>query len=118
MTRTLVLTFLGRVDDARALIETPVPYPLGHSLSLLLDGDRPAIVGRRPDCDLLLADPTVGQRAVSLVGRDGGVWLDDLGAGGGSFLLRDSRLIERPSGPLQPGDRLGIGCLLFAVTGV
>lgn len=46
----------------------------------------PVVVGREPDCAVLLSDPTVSRRHASLSPADGGWLLRDLSSGNGTYL--------------------------------
>lgn len=64
-------------------------------------------VGRSPGCGVALTDDTfVSQVHARVFGRDGLVWVEDLGSTNGTY-VNDAR-IDAPV-PLRPGDRLQVG---------
>ena len=73
---------------------------------------QPFTVGRNPDNDFCVANPTVSKRHAELVLTEGGLRVRDLGSTNGTFLngqrVRD---LER----VQDGDRLQFGSTLFTV---
>lgn len=85
-------------------------------------GDEPArqqnlqgsetIVGRRGDCDIVLANATVSRRHARIFSEDGTYYVDDLGSSRGTFLNED-RVVTRV--PLREGDwiRIADAVLVF-----
>ena len=90
---------------------------LGHAeepLLLALDwsgAQAELIVGRHPDCDLVLVEPTVSRCHARLVFRDGTWILHDLESKNGTLL--NGRLVRRCA--LAPGDLLDVGGLRLLV---
>jgi hypothetical protein len=77
-------------------------------LVLALDwagGDEDLVIGRGPDCDVVLADRSVSREHARLVCRDGTWVVQDLASTNGTFVN------EAPVGRCQlaPGDRLRLG---------
>ena len=70
----------------------------------------PISVGRGADCDLRLKSWRVGRYHARIERRPAGVFIDDLGTLGGTFVY-GHRIAQY--GPLQPADEIIIGpCLL------
>lgn len=63
------------------------------------------VVGRSPDCDLVLADPSVSRRHARLLPRGGELLVEDLGSSGGTFV--NGQRVERAAA--GPGDVLRFG---------
>lgn len=79
----------------------------GEHVSIDLEG-REMVIGRLPDCDIVLAKPYVS-RQHARVFRENGTWyVEDLGSSGGTFLNR-MPLAQR--GTLVDSDEIGIGDL-------
>jgi CheY-like chemotaxis protein len=92
--------------------------PLGPSCS---DGDDPGpitvahfpfVVGRHPDCDHRINDPTISRRHCAFTARGGRVWVEDLGSRNGTRLNGEPLTEARPLGG---GDRLDLHHLHFQV---
>ena len=75
----------------------------GTSLAL---GTSPVVVGRSPDCSLVLDDDYASGRHARLFPRDGRWWVEDLGSTNGTLLGRDP--LGAPA-PVQAGSQLRIG---------
>jgi subtilisin family serine protease len=70
-----------------------------------------ALIGRAPDCAVLLeGDATVSRRHARLSLSGGQVVLEDLGSSHGTFV--NNRRIDRPT-LLRPGDTIGVGQTLL-----
>jgi hypothetical protein len=67
--------------------------------------ERPAIVGRAPQADVRILDPSVGRLAVRLTVTADGLRADDLDSGGGSALDGEAR----PHGLVRDGAVLRVG---------
>jgi len=67
---------------------------------------KPVVVGRRPDCDLVLADPSVSRQHARFYSREGRWWVADLGSAGGTW-VNDQRLEGERA--LAPDDRIVVG---------
>lgn len=79
----------------------------GEHVSVELEG-REMVIGRLPECDIVLAKPYVSRRHARVF-RESGTWyVEDLGSAGGTFLNR-TPLTQR--GTLVDGDEIGIGDL-------
>ncbi|WP_299036846.1 FHA domain-containing protein [uncultured Pseudokineococcus sp.] len=75
----------------------------GTSLAL---GGGPVLVGRSPECALVLDDDYASGRHARLFPRDGRWWVEDLGSTNGTLLGRDP--LGAPA-PLPAGSQLRIG---------
>ena len=75
--------------------------------------DRPIILGRQPDCDIVLDDSNVSRRHAEIVLRDGDIVLTDLGSTNGT------RVNGSPirSSVLSSGDAVQIGLSRMTVEG-
>lgn len=76
-----------------------------------LAGER-VVVGRSPDCDLVLDDPRVSKRHAALSRRDGRWWIEDLGSTNGTVV--DGRPLHAPTA-LTPGGRIELGGTMLEV---
>jgi hypothetical protein len=97
------------VDRHRARAGAGVPDML-----LALDwsgGCEELVIGRLPDCDVVITDETVSRRHAQLTFRDEGWILQDLNSTNGTRL--NGQRVGRCR--LRPGDRLGLGSQLLRV---
>jgi FHA domain-containing protein len=93
--------------------------PVGRSarepdILLALDwsgGCEELVIGRHPDCDVVIGDETVSRRHAQLTFRDEGWIVQDLRSTNGTRL--NGRSVGRCR--LRPGDRLGLGSQLLRV---
>ena len=69
-------------------------------------GQAPVLVGRAPECTLVLTDDYASGRHARLYPEDGRWYVEDLGSTNGTFLGRDK--VTRPT-PVEPGTQLRIG---------
>lgn len=95
--RTTLVTEAGG-PEAPALIG-----PGGERITL---GDDPVVIGRQPDCDLVLADERASRQHASVEPRDGGYVVVELGSMNGTSVNGvpvDDDVV------LQDGDLIGIG---------
>jgi pSer/pThr/pTyr-binding forkhead associated (FHA) protein len=76
----------------------------------VLATDRVTVLGRHPDCDVVLAHVTVSRRHVEIRPVEDGLVLADLGSFNGTY--RNSQPVD--SAVLADGDDLAIG--IFRVT--
>lgn len=79
----------------------------GEHVSIALEG-REVIIGRLPDCEIVLAKPYVSRQHARVFRENGAWYVEDLGSSGGTFLNR-MPLAQR--GTLVDGDEIGIGDL-------
>ena len=86
---------------------------------VLVDGqrvritDRPIVLGRQPDCDIVLDDSNVSRRHAEIVVRDGEIVLTDLGSTNGTKVNGSSVR----SCALRAGDAVQIGLSRMMVEG-
>ena len=74
-------------------------------------GDRPIVIGRAPDCDIVVQDGTVSRRQCQLRQRDASLLLEDLG-GQNPVLVNGRPVVESR---LNAGDLIAVGSALFQV---
>ncbi len=79
----------------------------GTTLSLMDSG---VLLGRNPECTLVLDDDFASGRHARIFRRDGGWFVEDLGSTNGTF-LESSRLTEPK--PVEVGSTLRIGKTIF-----
>ncbi|RMH67835.1 MAG: FHA domain-containing protein [Actinomyces sp.] len=112
------------VPGPRPPVEAPPPSSPGGVTRLValapparagrvwdLAGDR-VVVGRSPDCDVVLDDPRVSKRHAALRRRDGRWWIEDLGSTNGTVV--DGRPLHAPAA-LTPGGRIELGGTMLEV---
>ncbi|UER55538.1 FHA domain-containing protein [Kineosporiaceae bacterium SCSIO 59966] len=75
----------------------------GTTLTL---GSSPVLIGRAPECTLVLTDEYASGRHARLFPRDGRWWVEDLGSTNGTRLGRSP--VTAPT-PVEPGQQLRIG---------
>lgn len=69
-------------------------------------GQAPVLIGRAPECTLVLTDEYASGRHARLFPRDGRWWVEDLGSTNGTTLGRTP--VKDPV-PVEPGQQLRIG---------
>ena len=74
-------------------------------------GEKPIVLGRAPESDLVLADGKASRRHCGIRAWDGDFYLKDLQSKNGTF-LNGQRVDEMVK--LQPGDRIRVGALVFS----
>jgi hypothetical protein len=97
------------LSSLTADLESAWRAPRIPRLALPMD-EHPITVGRSPDCDCLLGDPSVSRRHAELA-RDGDLWvLRDLGSRNGTWLngVRVTGAAE-----VRPGDTVTLGGVRF-----
>lgn len=80
----------------------------GSPVLLALDwdgGDDELLIGRNPNCDIVLSGPAVSRQHARLIFRDGGWILQDLDSTNGTLV--NGALVRQCT--LEPGDRVVIG---------
>jgi hypothetical protein len=80
----------------------PVDGPVGRVVPL----DRPLLIGRRPDCDLILQDDAVSGHHARIAWDSDGWEVEDLESTNGTYL--NARRVSRPV-RLRTGDALRVG---------
>jgi pSer/pThr/pTyr-binding forkhead associated (FHA) protein len=85
----------------------------GPAAGLQLVLDRPVVIGRSPDVDLVLEDGEVSRRHARVApAADGSAVVEDLGSANGTFVNHNE--VHTPA-RLSPGDELLIGVTLIEV---
>ena len=74
--------------------------------------DRPCLIGRAEECDIVLKDTSVSRRHARLTQRDEHYWLEDLNSVNLTYLNNQRLTPDRPA-PLKDGDLLRLGRLLL-----
>jgi Protein of unknown function (DUF3662)/FHA domain len=96
----------GKVDIVASFFEGDVRPMLvladGTSLPI---GRSPIVIGRLPECGVVLSDTNVSRRHAQVVMDDGEIMVSDLGSTNGTFV--NGRRITRAA--IRPGDELSIG---------
>ena len=64
------------------------------------------VMGRAPECELLLEDTYVSQQHARIFGKNGSWYVEDLGSTNGTF-VNDQKLAAPAM--VQPGDRIRVG---------
>jgi len=99
--------------------KTPPPAPVappGPSSVLIYEQDKgkprsvkvaaSMVMGRAPECELMLDDTYVSQQHARLFGKNGSWYVEDLGSTNGTF-VNEQRLAAPAM--VQPGDRIRVG---------
>lgn len=105
---------MARARLAAAAVSARSALAAPPSLLLALDwsgSPGELIIGRHPDCDLVLHDATVSRYHARLVYRDGAWVIQDLESRNGTVL--NGHAVKRAL--LRPGDRLDLGELRLEV---
>jgi pSer/pThr/pTyr-binding forkhead associated (FHA) protein len=95
--------------------DEPREIALGQVMEVPLEFERPCIVGKAPNADLVVAAPTVGRQVARLTLMRDGVWVQDLLSGGGSSLEMNGVVTDRPHCRIRHGAILRIGGVAFRV---
>jgi pSer/pThr/pTyr-binding forkhead associated (FHA) protein len=93
---------------------TPPPPPGPTTVMVYADGIKPRtlpltasmIMGRAPECELLLEDTYVSQQHARLFGKNGAWYVEDLGSTNGTYV--NEQKLAAPA-MVQPGDRIRVG---------
>ena len=64
------------------------------------------VIGRAPECELLLDDTYVSQQHARIFGKNGSWYVEDLGSTNGTFV--NEQKLAAPA-MVQPGDRIRVG---------
>ena len=102
-TTAMTATTTDLVADAQLQVQSegrrapPLRFPAGRS---------PLVIGRAPDVDVVLADPSVSRRHARLSAYDGAWWVEDLGSANGVRV--DGRRVSGAQ-RLRGGEWLGFG---------
>jgi S-DNA-T family DNA segregation ATPase FtsK/SpoIIIE len=73
------------------------------------------VIGRSPDCDLVLADPDVSRRHAAVTVTGGGITVRDLQSTNGTRV--DGHPVDEDGTALAPGEVLHVGDSFISVTG-
>jgi hypothetical protein len=96
----------GRVDIVASFFEGEVQpnlvLPDGKTVAI---SHEPLVIGRAPECGVVLGDTNVSRRHAQVALHDGAVVVTDLGSTNGTFL--NGRRVTRAT--VRPGDELSIG---------
>jgi pSer/pThr/pTyr-binding forkhead associated (FHA) protein len=95
-------------------VAAPAAPPGPTSLVVYADGAKPRtvklsasmVVGRSPDCELLIDDTYASQQHARLFGKGGAWYVEDLGSTNGTY-VNDQKLASPAM--IQPGDRIRVG---------
>src|SRR5262245_31084951 len=90
------------------------PLQQSHDVPALFGSRERLVIGRAPDCDLVLAHPTVSRYHALLERRPDGLWILDLVSVNG-VSVGGQRVSEAVR--LQDGQHVGIGPFLLTLTG-
>jgi hypothetical protein len=91
------------------------PAPAGPtSLVVYADDTKPRtvklaasmVIGRSPDCELLVEDTYASQQHARIFGKNGSWYVEDLGSTNGTY-VNDQKLVAPAM--IQPGDRVRVG---------
>lgn len=93
----------------------PEDMTLGDAIVIDLDRSKPVIVGKAPNVDVVLSAPSVGRRVIMLSLEPDGIWVRDLGSGGGSSVEIDGVITHRPDCRCPDQALLRIGRVAFRV---
>lgn len=95
--------------------QPPQGVSAGDSFQFALKLLDSMIIGRAPGVDFRVVAPSVGMRVVRLTVQKEGIWVEDLGSGGGSAVVIHGVTITRPACYLTDGAILRIGTLSFRI---
>ena len=76
--------------------------------------ERDVVLGRDPDCDIRVPDGDISRKHCRLLIKKGKLYVQDLQSRNGTYV--NDQLIETET-PLQPGDQLRVGPMLFELAG-
>jgi ABC-type multidrug transport system ATPase subunit len=96
------------------LLSTRVACHERLELATLFAGKTRVLIGRAPDCDLVLSHPSVSRYHARIDRRPDGLYLNDPGSTNGVWLA-GRRITEATR--IHDGDRVGIGPYLLALSG-
>ncbi len=82
---------------------------VGHSERIVVSQGQPLILGRSPDCDAVLPDPTVSRRHAELTATPHSLVIRDLGSSNGTTING----VRVSTGELFPGDSVLFGKVAF-----
>lgn len=85
---------------------------MGGALRFRVAPGRTIVVGRSPQCEVVVPDPSVSRRHAEIEGGHGAGRIRDLGSANGT-MVNGARVED---GPVAPGDTVTIGAITFRVT--
>lgn len=90
--------------------------PAGGTAAVVAPSDHALVIGRDPDCDIVLDHPAISRRHARLgpPAGDGSRLVEDLGSANGTFVGGDQVLPGEPR-PAAPGSRVRVGPLELEV---
>jgi len=110
---------IGTVKLNLTLLPGSEPPPqgmmVGESFAFALPPLQSMIIGKAQGVEFRILSPSVGMRVVRLTFRTEGIWVEDLGSGGGSAVVINGVTISRPVCYLAEGAILQIGAVPFRV---
>jgi hypothetical protein len=103
----------SRNGEAASVADPALP-PGPSDVVIYADGAKPRtvrmaasmVVGRAPECELLLDDTYVSQQHARIFGKNGSWFVEDLGSTNGTFV--NEQKLAAPA-MVQPGDRIRVG---------
>jgi hypothetical protein len=103
-----------RGRNGRATTADPTLPPGPADVVIYADGSKPRtvkmsasmVVGRAPECELLLDDTYVSQQHARIFGKNGSWYVEDLGSTNGTYV--NEQKLAAPA-MVQPGDRIRVG---------
>jgi pSer/pThr/pTyr-binding forkhead associated (FHA) protein len=103
----------SRNGDAGSAADPGLP-PGPSEVVVYADGAKPRtvkmaasmVLGRAPECELLLDDTYVSQQHARIFGKNGKWYVEDLGSTNGTFV--NEQKLAAPA-MVQPGDRIRVG---------
>jgi len=98
-----------RAPSARTLFVVEQPAPL-RGREFLVAGE--AMIGRAPECAIMLQDGYVSLHHARVFARAGQLWVEDLKSTNGTLL--NGQRLRRPA-QLRPGDRVAIGDVVLGL---
>jgi len=98
-----------RTPSVRTLFVVEQPAPL-RGREFLVAGE--AMIGRAPECAIMLQDGYVSLHHARVFNRGGHLWVEDLQSTNGTLL--NGQRLRRPA-QLQPGDRVAIGDVVLGL---
>ncbi len=107
-------SIVATLSDATARLKAAWRAPRLPRLQLPDDGRDRLTIGRTPECDLVLSDPTVSRHHAELWRRSDGWLLVDLGSTNGTR-LNGWRLTEPVT--IRPGDNVAFARVRFRFSG-
>ncbi|NDE60777.1 MAG: FHA domain-containing protein [Cyclobacteriaceae bacterium] len=86
----------------------------GNDITSLLSSKREVVIGRSPDCDLVLEDVMVSRRHARLQQKEGKVWIEDLNSSNGVY-VNGKKITSKQV--LSDKDKVRIGLYSFSLGG-